>query len=66
MQEHPPQHRRFEDKNIPNHVTYAYQKDATIVRNDDFYTLPKDGTKTNVVIVAIVALLSHGVEWWYE
>ena len=45
MQEHPPQHRRFKDQRIPDHVTYAYKKDATIVKNEEFYTLPKTGTK---------------------
>ena len=45
MQEHPPQHRRFEDKRIPAHITYAYQKGATIVKNDDFYKLPETGSK---------------------
>ena len=44
-QEHPPPHRRFKDKRIPAHITYAFQKDATIVKNDDFYELPEDGPK---------------------
>ena len=42
MQGHPPQHQRFEGKKIPSHVTYAYKKGATIIKNDDFYQLPDD------------------------
>ena len=54
MQGYPPQHRRFEDKKIPNHITYAFKKDATIVRNDDFYQLPKGKTK-NVDLLFVIA-----------
>ena len=46
MQDHPPQHRHFKDKKIPAHITYAYKKDARIVRNDDFYKLPEGETRT--------------------
>ena len=51
MQGQPPQHNRFDDPNIsahkqiPAHITYAYQQGATIVKNDDFYELPEDGPK---------------------
>ena len=45
MQDHPPQHRRFNDKKIPAHVTYAYKKGATIIENNDFYELPEGGPK---------------------
>ena len=45
MQGHPPQHRHFHDKTIPAHITYAFKKDAEILRNDDFYALPKGGPK---------------------
>ena len=44
-QEHPPPQRQFEDKRIPSHITYAFQKGATIVKNDDFYKLPETGSK---------------------
>ena len=54
MQEHPPQHRRFEDKRIPAHITYAYQKGATIVKNDDFYQLPENETK-NIDLLFLIA-----------
>jgi len=27
---------------IPAHVTYAYQEGATIIPNDEFYTVPED------------------------
>ena len=46
MQEHPPQHHRFEDTRIPRHITYAYARNTTIVQNDDFYEMPKGNTKT--------------------
>ena len=46
MQEHPPQHHRFEDTRIPRHITYAYARDTTIVSNDDFYEMPEGNTKT--------------------
>ena len=45
MQEYPPQHRRFDGKKIPAHITYAYKKGATIAKNDDFYTLPNGPSK---------------------
>ena len=52
MQGQPPQHHRFDDPNIsshkqiPAHITYAYKQGVTIARNDDFYALPNDTTKT--------------------
>ena len=46
MQGDPPQNRHFNDKTIPAHITYAYKKDARIVRNDDFYELPEGETRT--------------------
>ena len=45
MQGHPPPHQRFANKKIPAHITYAYKKDATIVKNNDFYRLPQAGSK---------------------
>ena len=51
MQDHPPQHRRFDDpdipshKQIPAHITYAYKQGATIARNDQFYAWPEGGAK---------------------
>ena len=54
MHEYPPQHRRFQDEKIPAHITYAYQKGATIVKNDDFYMLP-DGTVRKVDILFVIA-----------
>ena len=46
VQEYPPQHHRFENTRIPRHVTYAYARNATIARNDDFYEMPEGKTKT--------------------
>ena len=46
LQDHPPQHHRFQDKRIPSHVTYAYKQGATIVRNDDFYEMREGKNKT--------------------
>ena len=46
LQDHPPQHHRFEDKRIPSHVTYAYKQGATIFRNDDFYEMSEGKNKT--------------------
>ena len=51
VQDHPPEHHRFNDpdnpahKKIPSHITYAYKPGATIARNDDFYSWPETGTK---------------------
>ena len=45
MQGHPPQHHRFAEAKIPNHITYAYKKDVEILRNDEFYPWPGQ-TKT--------------------
>ena len=46
IQGHPPKHNRFKDKRIPRHITYAYKKDVTIIKNDDFYQLPDNETHT--------------------
>jgi hypothetical protein len=46
LQDKPPQHHRFEDNRIPAHITYAYKKGATIIRNDDFYEMPEGKNKT--------------------
>ena len=53
-QEHSPQHRRFKDKRIPAHITYAYQKGATIAKNDDFYQMPEAGSK-NIDLLFLIA-----------
>ena len=45
-QDKPPDHHRFKDNRIPTHVTYAYKRGATIVRNDDFYEMPEGANKT--------------------
>ena len=45
-QDKPPDHHRFNDSRIPAHVTYAYKRGATIVRNDDFYEMPEGANKT--------------------
>ena len=45
-QGHPPEHHRFKDKRIPEHITYAYKRAATIIKNEDFYQLPDNGTYT--------------------
>ena len=52
-QERPPPHRRFNDKRIPAHITYAYKKAATIAKNDDFYKLPETGSKQIDVLFLI-------------
>ena len=46
VQDKPPHQHRFKDSRIPSHVTYAYQKAARIVRNDDFYEIPEGVNKT--------------------
>jgi len=46
IQGHPPKHHRFNDARIPSHITYAYKEGVTIVKNDDFYQLPDNGTHT--------------------
>ena len=61
MQDHPPQHHRFDDpdipshKQIPAHITYAYKQGATIARNDQFYALPEGGTKQVDLLFLIVS-----------
>ena len=45
MQGRPPSHQRFKNTLIPTHITYAYKEGVTILKNDDFYTLPDAGTK---------------------
>ena len=42
----PPQHHRFKNMKIPRQVTYAYKENVSIIENDAFYTIPKDGSKT--------------------
>ena len=54
VQEHPPQHHRFEDPRIPRHVTYAYAKNATIVKNDNFYNMP-EGKSKNIDLLFLMA-----------
>ena len=54
VQEHPPQHHRFEDTRIPRHVTYAYAKNATIVKNDNFYSMP-EGKSKNIDLLFLMA-----------
>ena len=46
LQDKPPQHHRFKDNRIPTHVTYAYKRGATIVKNDNFYEMPEGANKT--------------------
>ena len=54
MQDHAPQHRHFEDKKIPAHVTYAYKQGATIAENNDFYELP-EGVHKKVDLLFLMA-----------
>ena len=54
MQGHPPQQQHFADERIPDHITYAYKKGATIVKNDDFYAFPKNKSK-NVDLLFVIA-----------
>ena len=49
-----PQHHRFEDTRIPRHVTYAFAKNATIIKNDHFYSMPKGKTK-NIDLLFLMA-----------
>ena len=42
----PPQHHRFNNTEIPRHVTYAYKTNVPIIENDEFYTIPEEGSKT--------------------
>ena len=46
VQGHPPAHQRFKDKRIPAHVTFAYKKNVTIMKNDDFYQLARNEIRT--------------------
>ena len=56
LQEFPPRQNRFPEAQIPDHVTYAYQEGATIVPNDEFYTLPEDKVgKEKVDILFLIA-----------
>ena len=45
----------FDNKRIPEHVTYAHMKHATIVENKDFYTLPESQKKRKVGILFLIA-----------
>ena len=54
VQENPPQHHRFKDPRIPRHVTYAYAKSATIVKNDNFYSMQEGKTK-NIDLLFLMA-----------
>ena len=40
------QRHRFNDSHIPAHVTWAHIHDARIVRNDEFYEMPRGANKT--------------------
>ena len=55
MQEGPPKQLPFRDKRIPQHVTYAHKRSATIVENTDFYTLPESRKKRKVGILFLIA-----------
>ena len=55
IQGHPPEHHRFKDTRIPAHITYAYKRDVTIIKNDDFYQLPDNETHT----IDLLFLMSH-------
>ena len=55
MQDYPPQHRRFLNKKIPAHITYAYKKGARIAENNDFYMLPNDHQNKTVDIIFLIA-----------
>lgn len=56
FEEFPPRQNRFPEAEIPDHVTYAYQEGATIVPNDEFYTLPEDKVgKEKVDILFLIA-----------
>ena len=59
LQDKPPQHHRFKDKKIPRHMTYAYKKGATIVKNDAFYSLPEGTTKT-IDLLFVIANVPFG------
>ena len=54
MQGHPPEHRHFQNKKIPAHITYAYKRGVPIIKNDDFYELPSDKTK-NIDLLFLIA-----------
>ena len=54
MQGHPPQHRHFQDESIPAHIMFAYKQGATIVKNDDFYSLP-DGKNKTIDVLFLIA-----------
>merc|ERR1712127_488769 len=53
-----PQHHRFSEKKIPDHITYAYQKDVEILRNDEFYPFPKDGKTKKIDLLFLIAMKS--------
>ena len=55
MQDYPPQHRRFDGRKIPAHITYAYKKGATIAKNDDFYPWQKNQTRQVDVLFVIAS-----------
>ena len=46
IQGHPPQHQRLQNEAIPAHITYAYKTGVTIAKNDDFYHIPNNKSKT--------------------
>ena len=60
LQDEPPQQQRFDDptipshRHIPGHITYAFKKGATIVKNDNFYTLP-EGQSKQIDILFLIA-----------
>ena len=54
VQGYPPQQHRFPNPKIPNHVTWAYKRNATISENKQFYTLPEGRTK-NIDLLFLMA-----------
>ena len=54
-QGHPPTHRRFDDKKIPRHITYAYKSGVTIARNDDFYEFQQPDQKKTIDVLFVMA-----------
>lgn len=55
VQGHAPQHQRFPEKKIPNHITYAYQKDVEILRNDKFYAWTKNGQPKKIDLLFLIS-----------
>ena len=53
-QGYPPEQHRFPNPKIPNHVTWAYKRNATIAENKRFYTLPEGRTK-NIDLLFLMA-----------